>query len=55
VLFRRERIQETARAFDGFGNFAGAAPASAFEKQVLDEMRDTGKLDRLVAPTHANP
>jgi len=38
VLFGRKRIQKSADTFDCFGDFPGAAPGRAFEKQMFNEM-----------------
>src|SRR5207248_2016792 len=55
VLARGGRVQLAAHLVEDLGDLDGAVAARALEEQVLDEVRDSGALRRLVARAGADP
>jgi hypothetical protein len=54
-LFRGERVEVTADAFDGFGNFARAALRRALEEHVLEEMEHAVLTARFLPAANGKP
>src|SRR5205823_11491141 len=55
VLLGGEGVHLPADGFDRLRDLAGRALVGALEQEVLEEVRDTGQLGRLVARAHVDP